>query len=32
MTTPRWADVQPHAVDPSQAAKLWAETEKMIAA
>ncbi|MEZ5920401.1 MAG: SDR family NAD(P)-dependent oxidoreductase [Parvularculaceae bacterium] len=30
--SPRWAEVQPYAVDPSEAAKLWAETEKMIAA
>jgi len=30
--SPRWAEVQPHAVDKDQAAKLWRETEAMIAA
>lgn len=29
---PRWAEVQPHACDDAEAARLWTETEKMIAA
>ncbi len=29
---PRWAMVQPHACDPDEAARLWTETEKMLAA
>lgn len=29
---PRWAEVQPYACDPEQAARLWTETEKMLAA
>lgn len=29
---PRWADVQPYACDADQAARLWVETEKMLAA
>ncbi|MEK7265622.1 MAG: oxidoreductase [Pseudomonadota bacterium] len=29
---PRWAEVQPHACDNEQAARLWTETEKMQAA
>lgn len=28
--SPRWADVQPHAVDRDQAARLWRETQAMI--
>jgi len=28
---PRWAQVQPHAVDKSEAGRLWTETEKMLA-
>lgn len=28
---PRWAMLQPHACDNEQAARLWAETEKMLA-
>ncbi len=28
---PRWAMVEPHACDPEQAARLWTETETMLA-
>ncbi|HNR77813.1 MAG TPA: hypothetical protein PKM48_11825, partial [Parvularculaceae bacterium] len=28
--SPRWADVQPYAVDRDQAARLWRETQAMI--
>jgi NAD(P)-dependent dehydrogenase (short-subunit alcohol dehydrogenase family) len=28
---PRWAMVQPHAVDKGEASRLWTETEKMLA-
>lgn len=29
---PRWAEVQPYACDEAEAARLWSETEKMLAA
>lgn len=29
--SPRWAEVQPYAVDPEEGKRLWDETEKMIA-
>lgn len=28
--SPRWAEVQPHAADDAEAARLWTETEKML--